>query len=298
MKRGCTVIMANPPTGTGESNVPGLWPQTSRDGRARDGEFAFRGEIRILSFPSSGRLGGRQTARRLFAPRDGGGAGAQAGPRLGGGGLARGRAPWAARDAPIADAPGMVPVLKMEVSSRRGTPGTRAVRGASRHWPFRAVPEPPSVQVGVEIRLQGVMRMYAFGDLTTPCRRPAQRIVYYAGFIREPAIQTGPADMPALPLLVLVVSVLNLVSRPLQNAISRRVERAADRTALELTNDLADFAPPRVVVLLLHAHPPPTVERIRMAEAFAARQARSHQCTSPSHSFPAGEPTSEEESDR
>jgi hypothetical protein len=72
MKRGCTVIMANPPTGTGESNVPGLWPQTSRDGRARDGEFAFRGEIRILSFPSSGRLGGRHTARRLFAPRDGG----------------------------------------------------------------------------------------------------------------------------------------------------------------------------------------------------------------------------------
>jgi Zn-dependent protease with chaperone function len=155
--------------------------------------------------------------------------------------------------------------------------------------------------------------MYAFGDLTTPCRRPAQRIVYYAGFIREHAFQTGPADIPALPLLVLVVSVLNLVSRPLQNAISRRVERAADRTALELTNDpaafirsevqlarsdLADFAPPRVVVLLLHAHPPPTVERIRMAEAFAARQARSHQCTSPSHSFPAGEPTSEEESDR
>lgn len=116
------------------------------------------------------------------------------------------------------------------------------------------------------------MRMYAFGDLTTPCRRPAQRIVYYAGFIREHAFQTGPADIPALPLLVLVVSVLNLVSRPLQNAISRRVERAADRTALELTNDpaafirsevqlarsdLADFAPPRVVVLLLHAHPPP-----------------------------------------
>ena len=151
----------------------------------------------------------------------------------------------------------MVPVLKMEVSSRRGTPGTRAVRAASRHWPFRAVPEPPSVQVGVEIRLQGVMRMYACGDLTTPCRRPAQRIVYYAGFIREHAFQTGPADIPALPLLVLVVSVLNLVSRPLQNAISRRVERAADRTALELTNDLADFAPPRVVVLLLHAHPPP-----------------------------------------
>ncbi|HTP29282.1 MAG TPA: M48 family metallopeptidase [Anaeromyxobacteraceae bacterium] len=96
---------------------------------------------------------------------------------------------------------------------------------------------------------------------------------------------TGPADMAAVPLVLLVVFVLNLVSLPLQNAISRRMERAADRTALELTRDpaafirsevqlaragLADLAPPRAVVFLLYTHPP-TLDRIRMAEAFAAK---------------------------
>jgi len=95
---------------------------------------------------------------------------------------------------------------------------------------------------------------------------------------------TGPADVAAIPLFLLVLLVLNLVSLPLQNAISRSFERAADRTSLELTHDpaafirsevelaragLADLAPPRPLVLLLYTHPP-TVDRIRMAEAFAA----------------------------
>ncbi|MFI5339580.1 MAG: M48 family metallopeptidase [Candidatus Methylomirabilales bacterium] len=97
---------------------------------------------------------------------------------------------------------------------------------------------------------------------------------------------TGPADVAAIPLFLLVLFVLNLVSLPLQNAISRSFERAADRTSLELTHDpaafirsevelarsgLADLAPPRPLVLLLYTHPP-TVDRIRMAEAFAARR--------------------------
>jgi STE24 endopeptidase len=95
---------------------------------------------------------------------------------------------------------------------------------------------------------------------------------------------TGPADLAAIPLFLLVLFVLNLVSLPLQNAISRGFERAADRTSLELTHDpaafirsevelaradLADLDPPRPLVLLLYTHPP-TVDRIRMAEAFAA----------------------------
>lgn len=95
---------------------------------------------------------------------------------------------------------------------------------------------------------------------------------------------TGPADVAAIPLFLLVLFVLNLVSLPLQNAISRSFERAADRTSLELTHDpaafirsevelaradLADLDPPRPLVLLLYTHPP-TVDRIRMAEAFAA----------------------------
>jgi STE24 endopeptidase len=100
---------------------------------------------------------------------------------------------------------------------------------------------------------------------------------------------TGSGDLAAIPLFLLVLFVLNLVSLPLQNAISRGFERAADRTSLELTRDpaafirsevqlarsgLADLAPPGPVVFLLYTHPP-TVERIRMAEAFAAAQSRS-----------------------
>ncbi len=115
------------------------------------------------------------------------------------------------------------------------------------------------------------------------CFCGAARVLAWAGGQRR-FLLTGPADMAAVPLVLLVFFVLNLVSLPLQNAISRRMEQAADRTALELTRDpaafirsevqlaragLADLAPPQAVVLLLYTHPP-TVERIRMAEAFAA----------------------------
>jgi STE24 endopeptidase len=111
----------------------------------------------------------------------------------------------------------------------------------------------------------------------------AARVLAWAGRRRQFRL-TGTGDMAAIPLVLLVFFVLNLVSLPLQNAISRGMERAADRTALELTRDpaafirsevqlaragLADLDPPRMIVLLLYTHPP-TVERIRMAEAFAA----------------------------
>ena len=94
----------------------------------------------------------------------------------------------------------------------------------------------------------------------------------------------GPADVAGLPLFLLVLFVLNLVSLPLQNGISRTFERQADQTSLELTgnatafirsevqlarSNLADLTPPPAVVWLLYTHPP-VAERIRMAEAFAA----------------------------
>jgi STE24 endopeptidase len=95
---------------------------------------------------------------------------------------------------------------------------------------------------------------------------------------------SGPADIAALPLVMLVFAGLMLVSLPLQTAISRSFERAADQTSLELTHDpaafirsqvqlaradLADLAPSPLTVAFLYTHPP-TVERIRMAERFAA----------------------------
>ncbi len=95
----------------------------------------------------------------------------------------------------------------------------------------------------------------------------------------------GPADVAGVPLFLLVIVVLNLVSLPIQNGISRTFEREADRTSLELTgnpaafirsevqlarSNLADLTPPPAVVWLLYTHPP-VVDRIRMAEGFAAR---------------------------
>lgn len=93
----------------------------------------------------------------------------------------------------------------------------------------------------------------------------------------------GPADVAAMPLFLLTLLLLTLASLPLQNTISRRFERQADRTSLELTrnpqafiraeidlarSNLADLTPPRFIVWLLYTHPP-VLERIRMAEEFA-----------------------------
>ncbi len=93
----------------------------------------------------------------------------------------------------------------------------------------------------------------------------------------------GPADVAAVPLFLLVILVLSLASLPIQNAISRSFESAADYTSLELTgnsaafirsevrlarSNLSDLDPSRFVVLWLYTHPP-TAERIRMAEQFA-----------------------------
>jgi STE24 endopeptidase len=85
------------------------------------------------------------------------------------------------------------------------------------------------------------------------------------------------------PVLLLVVSVLELIGLPLGAALSRRWEREADRSSLELTHDreafesahrrlaranLADLEPPRAVYALLFSHPTPP-ERIAAARAWA-----------------------------
>lgn len=82
---------------------------------------------------------------------------------------------------------------------------------------------------------------------------------------------TGPGDLRALPLLVLLSIGLAIVSMPLEAALSRRFETEADRVAIELTDDpdaavaafrrlalanLADLDPPAIAVAAFYSHPP------------------------------------------
>ena len=87
------------------------------------------------------------------------------------------------------------------------------------------------------------------------------------------------AEPTALGMVLAVLAVGGLVSGPVQNLVSRRVEARADQHALRLTGDpaefvsmeqrlaevnLADVQPPRIEYLLFATHPD-TVERIAAA---------------------------------
>ncbi|THF75152.1 M48 family metallopeptidase [Cohnella fermenti] len=95
---------------------------------------------------------------------------------------------------------------------------------------------------------------------------------------------TGPADMNALPLILLLMSVISFVSLPISNAVSRSAEAAADDYAFELigssagavkmyqqmaTISLSDVNPPLLVRLFRDDHPT-DMDRIVKAERFAA----------------------------
>jgi STE24 endopeptidase len=95
----------------------------------------------------------------------------------------------------------------------------------------------------------------------------------------------GMSRPEAVPLGLLVVTVLNLAATPAQSWISRRIEAEADWKSLQTTHDpgatkslfvkfgeedLADPSPPTWAYLLLEGHP--TLEqRVAMADAWAAR---------------------------
>ena len=93
---------------------------------------------------------------------------------------------------------------------------------------------------------------------------------------------TSPADLAALPLMILAAGVVSLLLTPVGNAWSRRNERRADRFALALTRrptafisamrrlaaqNLAEERPSTLVQWLFHSHPP-VHERIAVAQSF------------------------------
>ena len=100
---------------------------------------------------------------------------------------------------------------------------------------------------------------------------------------------SGSGDPRVAPFLFLVVGVFELIGLPLGAALSRRWEREADLSSLELTHDpqafesahrrlaranLADLEPPRAVYALLFSHPTPP-ERIAAARAWAREATKS-----------------------
>jgi STE24 endopeptidase len=100
----------------------------------------------------------------------------------------------------------------------------------------------------------------------------------------------GPADIGALPLLVLIFGAFGIVTLPISNAYSRWREVRADRFALAATQNptafagamtrlanqnLAEADPEPWVVLLLHSHPP-IRSRLAMAAAWPAGQPGTH----------------------
>jgi len=95
----------------------------------------------------------------------------------------------------------------------------------------------------------------------------------------------GVGDPRVVPFVLLLGAVLELPALPLEAALSRRFERAADRYSLELTGDheayeeihrrlatanLADLDPPHAYYVTFHGHPTPP-ERIAAGRAWARR---------------------------
>jgi STE24 endopeptidase len=100
----------------------------------------------------------------------------------------------------------------------------------------------------------------------------------------QPLGLVGPNDAAGLPILLLVTAVVAMLTQPLLNLMSRRLEIRADRFALTLTQrpdvfvsvlrrlaekNLAETRPSTATLWLFHSHP--AVEhRIRAARAFVA----------------------------
>lgn len=120
----------------------------------------------------------------------------------------------------------------------------------------------------------------ALGTAAAVCAIPLLGL--WTGLLRRLGIEaiTSPR---AIALLLALVAIVGLLSSPLQNMVSRRMEARADQHALELTKDpssfvdmqthlaatnMSDVNPPDALQWLFGTHPT-TAERIAMGEEFA-----------------------------
>lgn len=97
----------------------------------------------------------------------------------------------------------------------------------------------------------------------------------------------GPGDLAALPVILLIFSVLSFAAQPVQNVISRHAEHEADKYAVQLTqepedginsfqkmtaNSLSPVNPPALVKFVSYGHPT-MMERIMYLEKMKDRMA-------------------------
>lgn len=127
-------------------------------------------------------------------------------------------------------------------------------------------------------KLAHIWKTVLFGGLSITC-------VFYlvklsSSFIIDMLHIEGVDDITAFPSIMFAISFFSILATPLQNAFSRRLERAADSTAIEITGlpqafiscmnklaeqNLADPAPSKFIEVMLYDHPPIS-KRVAMAE--------------------------------
>jgi Zn-dependent protease with chaperone function len=92
----------------------------------------------------------------------------------------------------------------------------------------------------------------------------------------------GVGDLAALPVLLLIFSLLSFAVSPVENAVSRKAERDADLYAIEMTKNpeaavgafqelatvsLSEVNPPKIVKWFLYGHPT-MLERLHFLDSF------------------------------
>ena len=141
----------------------------------------------------------------------------------------------------------------------------------------------------IEIVLAHELAHHVHGDIWKGIAFESGRLLaafFCAGWTLDSAVGwfgiESAADPAGLPLLLLTAGAVSLATLPAAHALSRTLERSADRYALELTNNpgafisamrrlaaqnLAEERPSRMIQWLFYSHPP-FAERIAAARAF------------------------------